>query len=132
VKPLVLIVDDDDVGARAAVMILESGGFSAVSVPSGEIALKLLNHGLRPAVIVSDMILPGIDGNELVRRARELLGSAAHIVTTTGWPSLVSQETQRNAEVAEKPMDASELLGAVRRAMGGAEVPPQSESGGQT
>jgi CheY-like chemotaxis protein len=131
VKPLVLIVDDDDAGARAAVMILEAGGFSAVSVPSGEMALKLLNHGLRPAVIVSDMILPGIDGNELVRHARELLGDAAHIVTTTGWPSLVSQETRKNAEVAEKPMDASELLGAVRRAIEGPGMPPRPEAEGQ-
>jgi CheY-like chemotaxis protein len=119
--PLVLIVDDDDAAVRAAVMVLEAAGFTAVGAHTGEDALKLIGGGLRPAVIVTDLLLPGMDGNEVVQRVKEILGPDARVVTLTGWPALVRPETQMaGAGVVEKPVDAQELVEAVRKALGGA------------
>jgi CheY-like chemotaxis protein len=118
--PLVLLVDDDDVMARSAVMILEAAGFTAVGARTGEDALKLIGGGLRPALILTDLILPGIDGNELTARVKETLGPDARILTWTGWPVLIRPETERVTEgTLEKPVDAQEMVDAVRKALAG-------------
>jgi DNA-binding response OmpR family regulator len=65
----ILLVDDDPNIIGLAKMYLEQDGFRVTSAADGNTALnKILND--RPTLVVLDLMLPGLDGWEVCRRAR--------------------------------------------------------------
>jgi len=73
----VLLVEDEEPVLRLAERTLARQGWQVLAAESGEAALALLDAG-RPdalAAIVTDMVMPGIDGIALVRAVRERLGN---------------------------------------------------------
>ncbi|MEW6241193.1 MAG: response regulator transcription factor [Chloroflexota bacterium] len=66
---LVLLVDDEPSIVQLAQMYLEREGFRVRSAADGEKALEEAAR-LRPALIVLDVMLPGLDGFEVCRRLR--------------------------------------------------------------
>jgi excisionase family DNA binding protein len=71
--PLVLIVDDDD-GVRAFVRAnLELEGYAVLEAASAEKGLALLEERL-PALILLDVMMPQVDGWEMLRRVQERHG----------------------------------------------------------
>jgi CheY-like chemotaxis protein len=62
VRKTVLIVEDHDIARDGLAVILARHGYDAVMTSSGRQALKRLRKGLRPALILLDMLLPEIDG----------------------------------------------------------------------
>ena len=69
-KPALIIEDDPDI-AESVRYNLESEGFSAVVASTGEQGLRLaLDTQNPPAVIVLDLMLPGMNGMDLCRRLR--------------------------------------------------------------
>ena len=69
-KPAVLVVDDDHSTRRYLSALLASLGYEVEDVESGEEALLRLANGRPPAVVLLDMILPGISGLEVLDRTR--------------------------------------------------------------
>jgi len=69
----VLLVDDEDGIRRLAAQALTNGGWSVLAADSGEAALALLadeNVLDKLCAVVSDIVLPGMDGAALVREIR--------------------------------------------------------------
>ena len=64
----ILIVDDEERLLRSLAFFFEDEGYKVYTAPSGEEALSILRQKKIDASIV-DMRLPGIDGNEIIRRA---------------------------------------------------------------
>lgn len=62
-KPCVLLVEDDPIAARVAQNFLQAAGFEVVIAVDGESAFKFAKKGTF-ALIVSDIGLPGMSGNE--------------------------------------------------------------------
>src|SRR5262245_55015417 len=58
----IMIVEDDTIASAGLTTILESHGYQVVSAGDALMALNLLRSGLRPCLILLDMILPGADG----------------------------------------------------------------------
>ena len=75
----VLLVEDEDPVRRLAERALARQGWRVLAADSGEAALALLEeaHPVDLAAIVTDMVMPGMDGNALVRAVREKLRSPA-------------------------------------------------------
>jgi signal transduction histidine kinase/CheY-like chemotaxis protein len=68
----VLLVDDEDIVRRATAEMLTDIGYDVVQAASGAEALRLLREGAVCDAIVSDYLMPGMNGVELIRHAREL------------------------------------------------------------
>ena len=82
----VLVVDDEELTLRTISRGLREEGFEVFTAASGEEALKLFTQE-RPAVTLLDIVLPGIDGVEVLRRIKGmsptsivLMMSAYHMV----------------------------------------------------
>jgi len=68
-KTTILVVEDDPDTLKIITSVLSRGGFHVLSAADGHEALeKARTH--RPAAILSDMILPGLDGTELCMRLK--------------------------------------------------------------
>ena len=66
---LVLVVDDEPLVREVVTGYLERDGYRVRAVADGEVALAALDTE-RPALLVLDLMLPGIDGLQILRRAR--------------------------------------------------------------
>ena len=67
-KPrLVLVVDDDDMIRRMVRVVLEADEFEVAEARDGATALRMASEA-HPAVVVLDVMMPGLDGVEVCRR----------------------------------------------------------------
>jgi PAS domain S-box-containing protein len=66
----VLLVDDEDLIRLSTADMLIEFGYQVVEAASAEEALKLLNRGLRPDIVLTDHLMPGMSGTELARMLR--------------------------------------------------------------
>lgn len=62
-----LLVDDEDLVRMSTAAMLADLGYSVVEADSAERALDLVRHGLRPALLVTDHLMPGMNGTDLAR-----------------------------------------------------------------
>src|SRR5271165_5287170 len=89
----VLIVDDDPAIVRIFRTVLRAD-YRVEAAGSGEEALALFPH-YQPAVVLLDLVLPGIDGFETCRRMKATpAGQAAQIIVISG---RLSKEDQLRA-----------------------------------
>ena len=77
----ILVVDDEEGIRELVAEVLEGEGHEVVRASDGEQALRALDAGAF-AALVTDMRMPGIDGLELVRRARAALPDLEILVLT--------------------------------------------------
>jgi PAS domain S-box-containing protein len=65
-----LLVDDEDLVRMSTADMLMDLGYEVVEAQSGEEALRLVDEGLRPGVVVTDHLMPGISGVDLLHELR--------------------------------------------------------------
>ncbi len=69
--PLTILVVDDDLGTRLSISdYLELSGYSVITANDGQEALALVEE-YHPNLIVTDIVMPQMNGYELVRRVRQ-------------------------------------------------------------
>jgi adenylate cyclase len=71
----ILVVDDQRANADMMAGILHARGYEVVTAPGGEAALEQVRAGT-PDLVVSDIVMPGMDGYELCRRLRAQAATA--------------------------------------------------------
>ncbi len=85
-KKVILCVDDNETTLSVRTFLLETRGYRVLNAASSREALEVL-EGFAPGqldLLIADLLLPGMDGNELVRRAKDMLpGLPALIVSGT-------------------------------------------------
>jgi two-component system, NtrC family, response regulator HydG len=113
----VLIVDDQPGQAEAAAELLERTGFGCEVAASGEEALdKIRANGFD--VVVTDLVMDGKGGMDILHATREMHPSPA-VIVVTGFGSVESavNAMQAGAETyLQKPLNADELRTVVRHA----------------
>jgi DNA-binding response OmpR family regulator len=77
----VLLVEQPD-GRDMLKWALEENGFEVDLANDGESALSIA-AARTPAVVIADIVLPGMDGWELARRLRGIYGAAMRLVALT-------------------------------------------------
>ena len=114
----ILVIDDEDVIRMLVVEILESAGYDVTSAESAERALALLERADFD-LVVSDVVMPGLSGLELLEAVRVRRASLPVIlVTGAGTYDTLSQALTRGAAgLVTKPFAHPELQSAVADAL---------------
>ena len=116
----VLLVEDEDsvrmFGARA----LRNKGYSVVDVSSGESALEVLEAGeARFDLVITDVVMPGLDGPGLIRRVREKF-PAMKVIFISGYAEDSFRQRLDDSEDVHflpKPFTLQQLAGKVKEIM---------------
>ena len=113
----VLIVDDEPEIGRILAMILRAAGLDATAVESGRAALARLAE--TPAdVVILDVVMPGIDGFETLRRIREAPATARlpviMLTATAGDADRARAESLGADDFIAKPFEPADAVARVR------------------
>lgn len=70
-KKKILIIDDDNRNIFALTAVLKSKGYQCISAAGAEEGLRLLEEQKDVAVVLMDMMMPGMDGYEAIAKMNE-------------------------------------------------------------
>jgi two-component system response regulator FixJ len=115
---IIYLIEDDPMMRRSVETILTDAGFGVVAFERGETFLEQWQPA-RAGCVITDMMLPGQDGLELIQELNNL-GAATPIIMLTGFGSIAKAvEAMRLGafDFLEKPVENKRLLESVRRAM---------------
>src|SRR5262245_19663476 len=109
----ILFVDDDFAVAEVTRMVLEHEGYTVLIASNGEDALHVV-EAERPDLVITDYMMPIMNGVEMVRRMRRQAGLAAIpvIMVTANHSSDIDGAAQA-ARILRKPITIDELLDAI-------------------
>ncbi len=119
----ILLVDDDQSLRRVIEYQLAEAGYAVTVAASAEEALQIL-HDKTFALVVTDLLMPGMDGLDLLDRVRVAQpDSVVIVITAHGDVATAVRAMQLGADdFLEKPFTGERLLIAVRRALQFAEL----------
>lgn len=117
------MVVDDDPGIRELIRLyFEVDGYEVVSYSTGEDALANYLHDM-PDAIIQDIMLPGIDGNEVVRSIRTYSTVPIIMLTAKSGSEKMIAGLQNGADdYMEKPFDPKVLVARVEALIRRAEI----------
>jgi two-component system cell cycle sensor histidine kinase/response regulator CckA len=114
----ILSVDDDDDLRQLVGEVLTEAGFRVLSAESGEAAMLVLESDEPVDLIVTDVVMPGLNGMALARLARRLRPEVRILYSSAYWPYIVTEPTDR--ELVRKPYLPRQLVDQVRRSLSSA------------
>ncbi|GAC1455254.1 MAG: hypothetical protein PVSMB4_15790 [Ktedonobacterales bacterium] len=131
---LVLIAEDEEPIAETMALVVEDAGYMPLLAAHGRQALELARKW-RPALIISDLMMPYLDGAALIAELRADAAAGGHavapVILMTAAGHRRAQEAGADA-VLRKPFDLEELESLLQRFLGPAGaragVPPHRAS----
>ena len=93
----ILVIDDDEVMRELLGALLKAKGYDVQVASSGDDALEVLNSPDSPLLVLTDLQMPGLEGETLTRSLRDSAPPAALIVGMSG---------RRPADAVLHPLDA--------------------------
>jgi len=112
----ILLAEDDESMRRFLAQALERAGHEVTAFGDGAEAYECL-RGVRFDLLLSDIVMPGLDGIELAKRAADL-DPALKIMFITGFAAVAlhpASEAPRRAKVLSKPFHLREIVQEVER-----------------
>jgi response regulator RpfG family c-di-GMP phosphodiesterase len=125
----VLIVDDDELILKALARILESAHYEPRCFLSPEEALAAM-EGEAPVVVISDYMMPTMDGITFLKHARARFPGAVRILCTAAEDFRIALQAVNSGEVfriISKPWHQQELLATVHQAAEAARLRRENE-----
>jgi len=113
----ILVAEDDALLLGAIRDMLELDGYSVCGVTNGVQAMEAIGH-FRPELIVTDVVMPEMDGFELYRRVRGESPDTAIpfiFISIRDVAQAVQQVAGNNSTYLRKPFGPEELLETVRK-----------------
>jgi signal transduction histidine kinase len=115
---ILLVEDDDDVRAYVA-EALGVLGYDVLEASGGKDALRLLQQNPAVSLLLSDVVMPGMNGRKLADEAKLML-PALKVVFMTGYSrnAIVHQgRLDPGVELIQKPLTSEHLAGVIRRVL---------------
>jgi two-component system, OmpR family, KDP operon response regulator KdpE len=117
VRPAVLVVDDDRTLLSVLSRRVSRAGYDVRTATSGPAALTQL-EGAWPALLVIDVMMPGMDGFELARRVKQIADLPIIILSAVdGSEAKVSALELYAEDYVTKPFDPDELVARIQRVL---------------
>ena len=112
----VLIVDDEPTIVDAMQEVLSMLDMNVVTAGHGAEALAHIQEGLIPDLVLTDYRMPEMNGVELIRKIRVVVGEELPVVVMTGDTSAekIKAANLAHCEVLHKPVKIDELLAFIK------------------
>jgi DNA-binding NtrC family response regulator len=120
----ILVVDDDAEILKALTHALQTEGYAVTGQPDANSALELLQTGdARFDLVITDVSMPGLTGLPFLTALKTAFPTTPVIIITAfgDWGQYARAMGEGAFEFLSKPIEKSELLACVRRAL--ADVP---------
>ena len=117
-RPLVLVVDDERPILESLQMIFEREALDVVTTPDAKEALEILRK--RPvAAVVTDLMMPGMSGIDLLKAARAVAPETEVIVMTAYGTVEAAVDAMKEGayDFVTKPLKRAHIVRAVRKAL---------------
>ncbi|WOK35571.1 response regulator [Sphingomonas sp. C3-2] len=114
----ILLVEDNDMIASTQAQLLEAMGCVVMHRTSAESALAWLVDGGEAHIVVTDIIMPGMNGVELASHVRTHYPDIA-VLLTSGYGEALLEEQQRHFPMIAKPFRSEDLSRAIGNALDG-------------
>jgi len=116
VEPVILVVDDEPLIRVLAKRFLERSGYKAMEAGSGAEALRVLRQQpCNIALLLTDIVMPGISGIELAQEAHALQ-PALPVIFLSGYSSRLADSVD-SYPCLQKPFKRQELVRLVAKAL---------------
>jgi PAS domain S-box-containing protein len=114
----VLVVEDEDAVRAVAARVLRAYGYTVLTARHGNDALAVLRESNRVDLLVTDLVMPAMPGQELAARARAL-APRIRVLFMSGYSELPQRRGAMgpSAPVVRKPFAADALARAVREVL---------------
>jgi two-component system KDP operon response regulator KdpE len=112
--PLLLLIEDDPQFRLLLSTTLETQDYSVLAVPTGREGLTAARHR-KPALLILDLGLPDIDGQEVIRRLRKLSEVPIIVLSARNQEGDITQALDNGADdYLTKPFGTAELMSRIK------------------
>ena len=114
-RKTILCVEDNEQVLSVRKFMLETRGYRVVAFPSAHAALEYLETAMPGSLdlLLADLLLPGMDGNELIRRAKRLHPCLPTLLVS-GMVSNFERAGAADAFLPKGACNAAEMLDRIR------------------
>jgi len=113
----VLLIEDEELTRNLLKRVMEKEGYSVIVADNGERGLELFNIE-KPDIVVTDIKMPGLDGEEVLYRIKRL-GPATEVILITGHgdiETVIHALREGALDYIKKPINVDQLLLSLGRA----------------
>lgn len=118
----ILLVDDSATMLMSLKGALQIHGFDVVTASDGVQALGVLQKGIKPDLIITDINMPNMGGLEFIQKARGLLRFTPILALTTESQQAKRDEAKKLGASGwlVKPVASADLIGVIKKLVPGA------------
>jgi DNA-binding response OmpR family regulator len=114
----ILTVDDDPEVREFASVVLAEAGYRVLDAKSGEAALQVIEDEPEINLLITDIVMPGLNGLDFARLAQARRPEMKVLFASGYWAHIVNSLSLDREQLMAKPYRAAELVERVRRALG--------------
>jgi len=117
----ILIVDDSATMIMSLKAALEMHGFKVETASNGKEALDKIKSGLKPALIITDLNMPVMDGMEFIKNVRPILKFIPILILTTESEVKKREEAKKLGATGwlVKPVSGIDLINVIKKVLPG-------------
>ena len=116
----ILLVEDEEMVRRSASILLQRLGYTVIEASNGEEALELAGSYPQPlALLLTDLIMPGLNGVELARRIAEMRPDIRVLIMSGYAGDELERRGAEDLRLLAKPFTRRTLARRVRDALDG-------------
>ncbi len=121
VRKKILIVDDETALCDSLSKDLAEAGYETATAPNGQEGLKQANQ-FEPRLILLDVIMPVMDGWEMLKRLKSQPGTknipVILLTSKTDAETIFKSQKEKVLDFFTKPIDSQELIAFIQRYIG--------------